>query len=475
MGVIQQQPGRLRPAALGLLVLLPAIAGCPTFGDSRVDDTAKRSAEIAMLTYVGTTTYHETPEGPAGFEYDLAKAFADHLGLDLRVVVADTYADVLPRLRNGEADFAAANIPVARKRPARVRFTPSYQQIRQHVVYRLGNVHPAKIEDLIGREIEVQAGTVYAERLHALKQAYPWLEWIEVTDRRPEEHLQLAWEGLLDLTLADSNLFAVYRRHFPELQIAFSLPEPQRLAWAFRPADDDGFYEAAVKFLEAHRHAGAIARLLERYYGPASSSDFVNLAVFRARVRARLPLYQEYLEEAGKRYDLDWRLLAAMAYQESYWDPQMVSPTGVRGFMMLTRRTAAEVGVDDRKDAQASIDGGARYLRSLLDRVPERIGHPDRAWLALAAYNAGSSRVEAARVLTQRQGGDPDRWNDVKRRLPQLSDPEQDRARYGYFRGEEPVRFVDRVRVYRDVLVKMDEEERARGALQAFKLTVRAL
>ena len=285
----------------------------------------------------------------------------------------------------------------------------------------------------------------------------------------------MVWEGLLDLTVADTNLFAVNRLYYPELQIAFTLPKAQPLAWAFRSADNEHLYRAAVAFLRAQRRSGAIAHLVDRYYGPASKSNYINLAAFRGRIYTRLPLYQQYLEEAGQRYELDWRLLAALAYQESYWDPHITSPTGVRGFMMLTRLTAAELGIEDRHDVEASIDGGARYLRTLLERVPARIDHPDHLWFALAAYNAGPSRVEAARVLTQRQGGDPDKWSDVKERLPQLSDPAEDRMKWGYFRGDEPVRFVNRVRVYYDVLVKLDQDEKARRTAQAFKLTVRAL
>lgn len=437
---------------------------------------AKRAGEIAVLTYPSTTTYYETPDGAAGFEYDLAKAFADHLGLRLRVVVATRFADVLPRLLAGEAAFAAANITDTEERRARLRFAPSYHQVRQQVVYRLGDERPAKAEDLIARDIEVRSGTPSAEHLRELKQSVPDLTWTETDAVGPEEHLQLVWEGLLDLTVADSNVVALNRQYFPELQVAFDIGNPEPVAWAFRATDDASLSDAAASFLQEFKRSGALAQLIDRYYGPASHSNFINLTVFRARVHDRLPNYQQLLEDAGTKYKIDWRLLAAMAYQESYWNPNSVSYTGVRGFMMLTRDTAAELGVDDRLDVAASIEGGARYLRDLLDRLPSRITPPDRLWFALAAYNTGIYHLEDARILTQEQKGDPDRWTDVRQRLPLLADPKwHTRAKYGYARGDEPVRFVNRVRAYYDVLTKIDDDEKARRASRALKLKAPAI
>lgn len=471
----QRIPGSLRRVVRCRLLAVALLGGCTLADDSRLD-VIKRVGEITVLTYPGTTTYYETPDGPAGFEYDLAKAFADHLGLRLRVVLAEKFADVAPRLLRGEADFAAAGFTANFDRVAGLRFTPPYHHIRYQVIYRLGNQRPTKVEELIGREIEVQTGTPYVDELRRLQQQYPELSWIETTERRPDEHLQLVWEGLLDLTIADSDLYAVNRQHFPELQVAFSLGGPVPLVWAFRDSPDDATYQEAVKFLEAQRRSGELARLIDRYYGPASRSNFVNLTVYRARIYNRLPLYQHLLEEAGKKYDIDWRLLAAMAYQESYWNPKSVSPTGVRGFMMLTRTTARELGIDDRLDVEASIDGGARYLRDLMNRLPARIQEPDRTWLALAAYNVGPAHLEDARILTEKLGGDPDKWGDVKRRLPLLAHPQwYERTRYGYARGHEPVHFVDRVRVYYDILVKIDDEQRARRTVHALKLKALAI
>jgi membrane-bound lytic murein transglycosylase F len=179
-------------------------------------------------------------------------------------------------------------------------------------------------------------------------------------------------------------------------------------------------------------------------------------------IEQRLPSYRDWFERAGEKTGIDWRLLAAMGYQESHWNPDAVSPTGVRGLMMLTRDTMKLLGIEeDRNDAQASIEGGARYVAQVMDRLPERIRNPDRTWMALAAYNAGYGHLQDARILAREDGADPDKWVDVKKYLPRLSQKKwYSKARHGYTRGHEPVRYVENVRSYYDILVWINDRER---------------
>lgn len=469
-------PGALSPTLRAMVALLSLLLLPSCWLSQNKLQTIKAGGELVVLTRVSPTTYYESPEGPAGFEYDLAKAFTDHLGVRLRLTIADKFADILPRLANGEADIAAAGLTVTDSFRWQVKFTPPYQDIRQQVVYRLGTPRPASVQDLVGRQVEVYAGSGYAERLAALKQQYPALEWSESDEHETETLLQMVWEGLLEITIADSNIVALNRQFFPELQVAFDLQKPEPLAWALPLSDDNSLYNAIAQFLEKIRANGELNNLLERYYGPASRSNFINLTVYQVRLQSRLPLFQKFFEDAGKKQGVDWRLLAAIGYQESFWDPKAQSPTGVRGIMMLTEETAKQMELTDLLDPQQSIDGGARYLRHLLDRLPERITGTDRLWLALAAYNIGLYHLEDARVLTQKQGGDPDRWNDVKQRLPLLADPAwAAKVKYGAARGMEPVVFVNHVRTYYDILVKQDEEEKAGRSTDALKLKPPAL
>jgi membrane-bound lytic murein transglycosylase F len=172
------------------------------------------------------------------------------------------------------------------------------------------------------------------------------------------------------------------------------------------------------------------------------------------RARTALPQYRQLFREAQEKTGIDWRLLAALAYQESKWDPAATSETGVRGFMQITEDTAKHLGITNLLDPGQNVLAGARYLGVLKGKLPARIQEPDRTWLALAAYNIGLGHLEDARVLAQRQGLDPDHWSNVKKVLPLLALPEHyERAKLGYARGGMPVAFVDRVRGYYDVLL----------------------
>lgn len=179
--------------------------------------------------------------------------------------------------------------------------------------------------------------------------------------------------------------------------------------------------------------------------------------LFAQRIETRLPRYQGLMQSAARNHGLDWPLIAAMSYQESFWDPDATSPTGVRGLMMLTLQTAKELSVTDRLDPRESIHGGARYFAQLRDRLPASIAEPDRTWMALAAYNMGMSHLEDARVLTQHLGKNPNVWTDVKQHIPKL----QDQRYYkhlpnGYARGKEAVAYVERIRQYRTILTWHD-------------------
>jgi len=455
--------------------MLPSLLPACSFSEDNKLTNVKTSGELVVLIRRSPSTYLETPEGPAGFEYDLAKAFADSLGVQLKLVVVERYTSVLPKLADGAADMATAGITITDQTRDRFLFTQTYQEIQQQVVYRFGINPPANIGDLAGREIEVRSGSNHAMRLRELQKTNEKLKWIEVDDQETEDLLSLVWEGLLEFTVANSHTIALNRQFFPELLVAFDLSPPESLVWAFPLSKDHSLYDAAVQFLERYRSAGELARLLDHYYGPASRANYVNLTVYHARIQNRLPSYRHLFESAARQVSLDWRLLAAMAYQESYWDPQAVSPTGVRGMMMLTEDAAYEVGVEDLLDAQQSTLGGARYLRDLYDRL-EYIPASDRTWFALAAYNVGVSHLEDARILTERQGKDPNKWSDVAAILPLLEQPRwYNRARYGFARGSEPVLFVNRIRAYYEVLVKLDEEQRGRARTDALKLKLPAI
>ncbi|MDA8421284.1 MAG: membrane-bound lytic murein transglycosylase MltF, partial [Pseudomonadota bacterium] len=306
--------------------------------------------------------------------------------------------------------------------------------------------------------------------------SYPGLQWKAVHDAEAEDLLIRVEQGKALFTIADSSIVALSQQFYPELRVAFNLDPPQNLAWAFPVSNDNSLYDAAVQFLASMRSSGRLAQLIRQYYSTAPSFNPINIAAFKDKIHTTLPVYEPLFRASGRKYNIDWRLLAAMAYQESFWNPNAISPTGVRGIMMLTEPTADNLRISDPRSPAGSIDGGAEYIRDMLNQLPAHIPQPDRTWMALAAYNVGINHLEDARIITQEQGGNPDSWKDVRKRLPLLAMHSwYSKAKYGYARGYEPVEYVKRIRTYYDVLVKIDRETRARGRNDALQLRAPAM
>ena len=440
-----------------LLILL--ITACDLLPKSQLD-RVKDSGELRVLTRNSGTTYYEGPNGPAGLEYDLAAGFAEYLGVKLNIETPESLSQILRKIQFGAADMAAAGLTVTAERQAVLDFSTSYQRITPQLVYRVGVRTPKNLNELQGN-LEVVADSSHAERLRALQDEYPNLSFRETSELDSEQLLNLVWEQVIDYTVADSNEVAISRRFYPELRVAFDISSAEPLAWAFPRGEDRSLIEKADEYLKTLKDNGQLDQLLERYYGYVTDFDYVGTRRYMKHMEQRLPQFRQWFEEAGDMTGIDWRLLAAIGYQESHWNPKAVSPTGVRGIMMLTRDTMQHLGITkSRLDPQASIEGGARYIARVKNRIPKRIGEPDRTWMALAAYNVGFGHLEDARVLAQSDGADQDKWIDVKKYLPLLSQKKwYKQTRHGYARGNEPVRYVENIRSYYDILVWVTDRD----------------
>lgn len=440
---------KLTPFCLLAMAILISSCSIPPPLVERIKD----SGELRVVTRNSGTTLYEGSEGLTGLEYDLVQLFAKELGVKPHFIIPERFDDLLPTVSNGDAHLAAAGLTVTPERQSRIRFGPSYQEITQQVIYRSGTNRPRKIEDLLDKELHILAGSSHEEELLRLKKTYPVLKWTSHDDMESAELLQMVEDKKIDLTIADSNEFAVTRRFMPHIKVGFDLTKPQRLAWAMAHAEDASLYQAMETFFDRIRDDGTLTQLIERHYGHIGRLNFVELRTFVRHLDNRLPKYQAFFEEAAEIIDMDWRLLAAIGYQESHWNPKAKSPTGVRGIMMLTLATAKQMKIESRLDPKQSIIGGAKYLRFIKQRLPERIPDPDRLWLTLAGYNVGFGHIEDARILTEQLDGDPDKWVEVKKHLPKLSLKKwYKHLKRGYARGKEPVNYVDNIRAYYELL-----------------------
>jgi membrane-bound lytic murein transglycosylase F len=393
--------------------------------------------------------------GRDAFELSLVRQFADYLGVDLRVVGRDSLRSLLGDVATGSVDMAAAGLGVTPARAARFAFSLPYLQVHEQLVYRAGSYRPRTLDDIAPGDLHVVADSSHEETLAQLRDdGHPDLGWRRHALRDARPLLRQVDSGEIRLTVADSHTVAKARRIYRHVAVALDLNEDRPVAWAFRHGDDRSLLDAANRFLDQMHADGRLAQLQARYFGHTGRLNFVDTRAFWRGVRDRLPTYRPLFEQAATETGHDWRLLAAISYQESHWDPDAVSPTGVRGLMMLTQVTAKRVGVSNRLDPEESILGGARYLQLIERRIPERISGQNRIWLTLAGYNVGFGHLEDARVLTERQGGNPDLWLDIKQHLPLLADPAHYKTlRYGFARGQEPVDYVENIRNFYDMMI----------------------
>ena len=418
---------------------------------------------LRVITMPGSTTYFEDGKGKGGFEYLLTKAFAKSIGVDLEVAVMDSVSSALLAINTPRGDFAAAGLTITPERRQKFRFSLPYHSITEQLIYRQGNKRPKTIDDLEGGLLLVLKDSAHQEHLRQLKQEHPKLSWEEI-DQDMLHLMQLVHEGKADYAVIDSNAYRVDRSIYPKAKAAFDLSGPRPLGWVFPKNGDDSLLQAANDFILEYEASGKLQKLWDRFLGHTGRFSVAGSQLFMSRINSRLPAYEPLFKAAAKKYDMDWQVLAAIAYQESHWNPKAKSPTGVRGLMMLTLATAKEMGVKNRLDAAQSLDGGARYLLKIKARIPAQISEPDRTWFALAAYNIGFGHLEDARVLTDRAGDNPNLWSEVREYLPLLQQKKYySTVKYGYARGNEPVQYVQNIRHYYSILKwhHLEEEKRA--------------
>ncbi|MDP4725730.1 MAG: membrane-bound lytic murein transglycosylase MltF, partial [Desulfobacterales bacterium] len=453
---------QVRRSACGLcLAILMVVTGSrcnqPFFKNDL--EAIQSRGVLKVITRNNGTCYYEGPHGAEGFEYDLVKAFADYLNVRLEILVMENDKAMATSLLNGDADLIAAGFIVSDDLRRHLAFGPIYQQIQQQVVGRRDGTVFKTIADLIGKPIWVTAGGFQEKRLNILKKEYPELSWLSISDYESEELLEMAGQGVIPLTIAESTTIALNQRYHPELTVYFAVDKGQNQAWVRHPHNWH-LGRALQQWFELSSTVSLLERLKQHYYGHLQKFDYVDITTFRKRLGHRLPTYRQYFVNAAQKQGLDWTLIAAQSYQESHWNPKAKSFTGVRGMMMLTLETARLVGVKNRLDPRQSIHGGTRYLALLHKKIPVDIPEPDRTFMALAAYNVGLGHLEDAQKLAVALGKDPKAWSDIRATLPLLRLKKYYRGlTHGYARGAEPVSYVDRIRTYHKILTRWALEQ----------------
>jgi membrane-bound lytic murein transglycosylase F len=421
---------------------------------------AKILSELVVLTVNSPASYYEDADGNyRGLDHDLAQEFARYLNVPVKFVVVEKTDELFPALDAGRGNLAAAALTVTAQRGKLAHFAEAYQNTTTQVIARVDEDMPKDAAHLVNAKVHVTPTGGAFQSMVGLKQQFPNLLWREAGELSEDDLLQKLEDGEIDVAVGDSHLFALSKNFFPGIKVMFELGQPTSVAWALPLNDPYELLPKANEFMQKIRADGTLKRLIDRYYGHVTRLKSDDISGLIERASTTLPRYKQFFWQAQQRTGIDWRLLAAVAYQESHWDPYATSYTGVRGMMMLTVETAERMKVADRLDPRQSILGGADYLLTLRDdSLPARIPEPDRTWLALAAYNQGLGHVEDARILVQNQKLSPDAWLDVKLALPSISSPRfYKKLKHGYGRGEEAVQFVENIRNYYDILLRLEK------------------
>ena len=423
------------------------------------------SGELVILTLRGPTTTQDIPqagkrkdESQTGFEHDLATLFAKELGVVPKFLVLPSHQKLLDALQEGRGHLAAAGLAPTVDLRAKFAFSQSYKLVQHQIIYRVADPKPKSLRDATAKRIAVIAETPGHDLLREMTGDFPAITIDAIPhESHPDDLLRRIEKKESDFAIVDSSAFAVSKSLHPDVGVAFNIGRESKVAWAFSPIADDDLQQSAVLFFDKIRNNGTLSRLVDRYYGHINRIQAVDSEAILGKIQNVLPKLRPLFHEAQQLTGIDWRVLAAIGYQESHWDPLATSPTGVRGLMMLTEDTADRMKVKNRLDARESIIGGAKYIVLLRDIIPTRIVEPDRTWLALAAYNQGYGHLEDARILTQRLKLNADSWLDVRKAYLKLREPEHyEQLKHGFARGDETVQFVENIRNYTDILTRLE-------------------
>jgi membrane-bound lytic murein transglycosylase F len=410
---------------------------------------------VVLVLNSPTTLYIDANDNYAGLEYDLVKRFAEINQLKIRFVIVKNYQEMQEKILAKEAHLAVGMVKEYAE--PKLIFGPAYQDISLTLIYS------AKLS----KKAALEAVRIEKKPLAVPAQYIPYLEdWQknlttplhiqQVINEDNETLINAVAEGKLGFAIVDSLSIDVARNYYPHV-LSYPIANSQaKLAWALR-AKDPELQEKVNRFFTEIQKDQTLRYLQTLYYGHINRLQTVDTKTFLKRRQTLLPRYKPFFWQAERETGIDWRLLAALAYQESHWDPLATSAYGVRGMMMLTTDTAQYLGVKDRLDPLQSIMGGARYIKKLRALFPPEVNEEDRNGLALAAYNVGIGHLNDARKIAMWQKKNPNAWADIKTILPLLRQYEYfSKTRHGYARGWEPVIFVESLYTYYDILARFE-------------------
>ncbi len=424
-------------------------------------EAIKKRGVLRVLTRNNATTYFLWRGELLGFEYELAKRFAEQQGLRLEMVVPPSRDQLLPWLRQGRGDIIAASLAINKGLEKKgVRFSRPYNRVSEILVSRSDDNGLDSPEALAGRTVAVRRSSSYWQSLKKL-QAQGLVLREAPEDLETEELIAKVASGEYDLTVADSHILDIELTWRDDIKASFPLDEPQQHGWVVREGNPQ-LLQAVNAFLKKEYRGLFYNVTYEKYF--RNPKRIISHVARRSDVvsGSGLSPYDELVHHYAKEYGFDWRLLVSQMYQESRFDPKAKSWVGALGLMQVMPRTARELGLDDLRNPETGLHAGVKYLSWLMRRFEPELAVADRTWFALAAYNAGVGHVRDARRLSRQLGLDANQWfGNVEKAMLLLSKKDYaTKAKHGYVRGYEPVNYVREIRDrYQAYLLLADRPE----------------
>ena len=409
----------------------------------------KDSGVLVALTLNSSISYFDYRGEPMGFQYELAKQFAQSLGLKLELKIAKSTKDLVDMLLAGEGDLIAYPLPNTKEFKDTLKFCGEDIITHQVLVQRNGNKNQkaiANVTELIGKNVYAKPGK-YLDRLNNLnKELGGGILIHEVANDSIsiEDLIMQVSTGTIDYTLCDNDLARLNKTYYTNLDIHLPVSFDQRASWAVRKTAPL-LAEAANQWHKDNQTSPAYKASTKRYFENSKRLPHGPiLSIKDGKISHFDHLFKKYAPEIG----WDWRIIASLAYNESNFDTTAVSWVGAKGLMQLMPNTALSLGLPQEEifNPQKNVEAAVAYLRSLekifigIDDAEERVK------FVLAAYNAGPGHVFDARALASKYQKDPDKWEYVREYLLKKTEPEyysDQVCRFGYCRGREPVTYVD--------------------------------
>lgn len=422
-------------------------------------DAIKKDGKLKALLVYSSTSYFLYKGKPMGYEYELIKRLADHLGLDLEIKVSKDLDMLIDDLIQGDVDIMAHGIAITSERKKIVSFTEPLYVTNQVLVQRkpdnwrrmtLDDIKEKLVQDpldLIGDTVSVRKNSNYYDRLTNLSKeiggdiVIKTLEGTISTD----EIIKMVADGKIKYTLSNKNLASINASYYPMLDISVPMSSSQRIAWAVR-SNSPELLAAINTWLKSQNRKTDYNVIYNKY--------FKNKRKYRSRVKSdfysinsnQISKYDDIIKANADRIGWDWRLLASIIYQESRFDPRASSWAGASGLMQMMPGTANDLGVKDRLNPNDNIRGGAKYLKQLYDNFEEVQDSIQRVKFTLASYNCGYFHVKDAQKLAEFYEMDPLVWDrQVEEMILALRYPKdynRDFIKYGYVNGFEPFKYV---------------------------------